>query len=212
MKSCLPRNGFWEALAWPGHLLRALEDTNKSGSRTLSSITGIRALSMFRGGTPQLVSEKLLSTRQLTDHHSSVSDSGWLPISQRRKRFAQSPAARISSTDCRSPSCSPLPSLLHHNASLPTCHVSLPCLLTIWSCLTPPPFLAPPQPRYASPTTTQLRDASSYAFEHRLALGNRQSVSFTFSGQRLVCSKLVFPYLCPPSVRCLCVGSALPQG
>ena len=60
-----------------------------------------------QGRDANLVSEKLLSTRQLTDHHSPVPDSGWLPISRRRKRFPPSPAARISSTDCRSPHAPP---------------------------------------------------------------------------------------------------------
>ena len=56
-----------------------------------------------QGRDAQLVSEKLLSTRQVTEHHSPVSDSGWSPVSRRRNRFPPSPTARISSTDCRSP-------------------------------------------------------------------------------------------------------------
>ena len=68
-----------------------------------------------QGRDAQLVSEKLLSTRQLTEHHSPVYDSGWLPISRRRNRFPPSPTARISSTDCRSPPASfPSSPTLHH--------------------------------------------------------------------------------------------------
>ena len=149
-----------------------------------------------QGRDAHLVSEKLLSTRQLTDHHSPVPDSGWLPISRRRKRLPPSPAARIPSTDCRSPPAPPpftpsphrIPPELSRFSALSSHDLELPD--------PPPPLLFPSSAPVLKPTTTQHRSASSYACEKRFAHGNLQSDSFTYSGQRLGGWKLVFPYLC----------------
>ena len=100
-----------------------------------------------QGRDAQLVSEKLLSTRQVTGPHSLVSDHEWSPVSRRRNRFPPSPTARISSPDCRS-SRAPLPSspTLHH----------VPSDLSRFSALSshdqelpdpPPSSLTPSQPR-----------------------------------------------------------------
>ena len=124
-----------------------------------------------QGRDAQLVSEKLLSTRQVTCSHSLVSDHEWSPASRRRNRFPPSPTARISSPECRS-SRAPLPSspTLHH----------IPSDLSRFSALSshdqeppdPPPPLFPYP--FTTPThwlTTPLpQDARWYDFEFWLVL------------------------------------------
>ena len=105
-----------------------------------------------QGRDAHLVSEKLLSTRQLSAHHSPVPDSGWLPNSRRRKRFSPSPDSRISSTDCRSPPAPPpftpspqrIPPDLSRFSALSSHDLDLPDPA-------PLPFSSPPQPLDASP-------------------------------------------------------------
>ena len=142
-KSYLPRNGFWETLACPGHLLRALEDTNKSGSGTLLSITGIRGLSMFKEGTPNWYpsnSFPLVSSPNTTPL--SLTLVGFLSLDVVNASLPLLPPG--SPPQIAGPLLLPSPPLQPYNTSLPTCHVSLPCLLTIRSCPTPLPPLPYP--------------------------------------------------------------------
>ena len=101
-----------------------------------------------QGRDAQLVSEKLLSTRQLTEHHSPVSDSGWSPVSRRRSRFPPSPTTRVSSSDCRSPPASlPSSSTLHH----------IPSDLSRFSALSSHDQELPdPPPLFPYPSTTPI--------------------------------------------------------
>ena len=105
-----------------------------------------------QGRDAHLVAEKLLSTRQLSAHHSPVPDSGWLPNSRRRKRFSPSPDSRISSTGCRSPPAPPpftpspqrIPPDLSRFSALSSHDLDLPDPA-------PLPFSSPPHPLDASP-------------------------------------------------------------
>ena len=163
-KSFLLRNGFLEALASSGHLLQVREDTNKSGSSSLSSIIGIRALSMFRGGTPIWCPRNsflLVSFPPTIPPSPTLVGSPTLDVVN-----ASLPLLTPGSPPLTAgPLPLPLPSLLHPNASLPTCLVSLPYLLTIWICLIPPLSLFLPLP---SPWTQALYDAASLRKQFRL--------------------------------------------
>ena len=199
-KSFLLRDGFLVTLASSGHQLQVREDTNKSGSSLLSSIIGIRALSMFRGGTliwcPRnsclLVTSPPTTPPSLTLIGSPTLDvvSASLPL--------LTPGSPPLTTG---PLLLPLPSILHPNASLPTCLVSLPYLLTIWICLPAPG---------RKPSTTQLRYAHGSTFEFWFAHENSQSDSFTYFGQARWLEVVLVLFL-SPSFICSCLGSALSQ-
>ena len=68
-----------------------------------------------QGRHAQLVSEKLLSTRQVSGLHSLGTNHGWSFVSRRRNRFPPSASARTPSPDCGAPGApSPSSPTLHH--------------------------------------------------------------------------------------------------